>query len=100
MQGTIDKITEFKIKELVGEREELYRKIKEKLTLLIIKSVKDAEEIRGYEGYWKLYDERLKSFGLTRADYKRIIDDLEEVGLIKARWSSDIGGYITTNFST
>jgi len=98
MQDAIeDKITELKIKELVGEREELYRKIKEKLTPLILKSIKDAEKVKGYKVYWKLYEELFDLFGLIRDDYEIIISELElKERLIQKRWSSGIGGYMMT----
>lgn len=95
-----DRTIESEIKELVRKREELYRKIKEKLTPLILEITKDAEKVKGYKDSGKLCDELSDTFGLMSKDYERIIIELSQEGLIKKRWSPGIGGYMTTKTNT
>lgn len=90
-------IIETGIQGLVQQREELYGNIKESLIPLIMESVREAEDSKGYKQYWDLYGELSEAFGLSQKDYVRIIDDLEyEEKFLSHTWSPAVGGYLIT----
>ena len=70
------------IAELIKEKEKIYQEIKKKLSPLILKFIKEAEKINGYIRDCDLYY-KIETFGLTKYDYRRIINELDEDKLIR-----------------
>ena len=81
-----------KIIELAKEREKNYQEIKRKLLPIILKFIKAAEKVQGSIRYWELRD-KIETFGLTRYDFRRIIDELDTDGLIRDN------GFLTTRWA-
>ncbi len=88
--------TKLETRELVEKREELWGKIKEELTPLILKLIKEAEKIKGHMQYWDLHNKFVEEFGFTLSDYERIIGEMKEQGFIEQGWRASIGGFLTT----
>lgn len=96
MEKKGSKISPLVVKELVENREELYKKIKKELTPVMLKAIKCAEKAKGYKDYWDLFNELGVIFNLRMDDYERIISELEKEGAIKKSWSACRGGFLTT----